>query len=296
MLTLFSIPKPFRGLIGVIQRNAIESWRRLQGCEVLLLGNEEGVEGVARECGARWVPNVTLNDLGTPLLDSAFRAARDNATHPLLCYVNADIILFPDLLEAVGAVAFTDFLMAGRRWNIDLTSPIDFRDAQWEPKIRRSVRENATLYTEYGSDFFVLARDSALVELPAFAVGRPRWDNWLIYRARKLGMPVIDATEAVTAVHQNHDYSHIPQGRDKSWGGPEADRNLELADGGRHHFSLMTATHVLKSGRVMPALSYPYLRGRLYALPHLYPVLAPLWAVLRAVKRAILTLFSRATV
>ena len=41
MLTLFTIPKVFRGHIGVIQRNAIKSWTLLRpACEVVLLGDE----------------------------------------------------------------------------------------------------------------------------------------------------------------------------------------------------------------------------------------------------------------
>jgi hypothetical protein len=43
MLTIFAIPKPFRGHIGVIQRNAICSWLELrQACEIILLGDDEG--------------------------------------------------------------------------------------------------------------------------------------------------------------------------------------------------------------------------------------------------------------
>ena len=42
MLTIFSTPKPFRGHIGVIQRNAIESWKRIHpDVEIILFGDEE---------------------------------------------------------------------------------------------------------------------------------------------------------------------------------------------------------------------------------------------------------------
>ena len=43
MLTLFAIPKPFRGQSDLIQRNAITSWTRIEPRpDVLLFGNEEG--------------------------------------------------------------------------------------------------------------------------------------------------------------------------------------------------------------------------------------------------------------
>ncbi len=46
-LTILAMPKPFRGHIGIIQRNAITSWTKLQPRpEILLFGTEEG----AAEC------------------------------------------------------------------------------------------------------------------------------------------------------------------------------------------------------------------------------------------------------
>jgi hypothetical protein len=59
VVTLFTIPKAFRGLIGVIQRNAIESWTHLQPRpEIIPPGNDEGTGEVARELGLRHVPHV----------------------------------------------------------------------------------------------------------------------------------------------------------------------------------------------------------------------------------------------
>jgi len=50
MITFFTTPKPFRGHIGVIQRNAIHSWKLVHPeAEVILFGNEEGAAEVARE-------------------------------------------------------------------------------------------------------------------------------------------------------------------------------------------------------------------------------------------------------
>ena len=46
MLTLFSTCKPFHGHNGVIQRNALKSWRLLHpDIEIILFGDDEGVAG-----------------------------------------------------------------------------------------------------------------------------------------------------------------------------------------------------------------------------------------------------------
>jgi hypothetical protein len=61
-ITIFAIPKAFRGHIGVIQRNAIEAWTQMRPApQVLLFGDDEGVADVARDLGVRHVPQVQRN-------------------------------------------------------------------------------------------------------------------------------------------------------------------------------------------------------------------------------------------
>ncbi len=62
MLTIFTVPKPFRGHIKVIQTNAIRSWLLLRPeCEVILFGNDEGTAEIACELGRRHIPNIDCN-------------------------------------------------------------------------------------------------------------------------------------------------------------------------------------------------------------------------------------------
>jgi len=79
--------------------------------------------------------------------------------------------------------------------------------------------------------------------MPAFAVGRPGWDNWFIYHAYRRRIPVVDGSDALTLIHQYHDYSHMPSNDQGVWEGPEADRNRRLAGGWDRLFSLEDATH-----------------------------------------------------
>ena len=115
LLSLFSVPKAFADHAGVIQGNAIQSWSRLgPNVEIILCGDEAGVGEAAAELGVRHVPDVRRSQHGTPLLDSVFRAASDAARSPLLGYVNTDIILFPDFLDAVKRLP-TDHLTRKQR-------------------------------------------------------------------------------------------------------------------------------------------------------------------------------------
>jgi len=56
MLTIFSTPKPFLGHIDVIQRNALQSWKRLHpDVEIILFGDDNGAAEVCRDRGGEGV-------------------------------------------------------------------------------------------------------------------------------------------------------------------------------------------------------------------------------------------------
>jgi hypothetical protein len=230
VLSVFTIPKPFVGHIGVIQRNAIRSWLALRpSCEITLFGDEHGTAACASELGVRHVPKVACNEFGTPLLSDVFKQAEGATGFRHLCYVNGDIILPAVLTESARLIPFPAFLMTGRRMYVDVDSELDFSDAERTLKTEAELKASGTLRFSTGTDYFVFTK-GAFGDLPAFAVGRPGWDNWMVFRARQLHLPVIDASPQMLAFHQNHDYAHIPKSTGEFWEGPEADRNRGLID------------------------------------------------------------------
>ncbi len=250
MITLFTGPKPFTGHIGLIQDNAIASWTRLgKWVEVLLLGDEPGIREAAARHGVRHLPQVVRTATGTPRLDAMFALAREAASHSLLCYVNADVILLPDVWACAEEIAggFASFLMVGQRWDLDLKAPLVF-DNTWEARLRGEVAARARRHPPGGSDYFVFPR-TCFEAMPPFALGRAGWDNWMIYHARLKGWPVIDASTATTVVHQDHDYAHLPGGQ-PHYRLPESAANLELAGGRPSVFTLQDSDWVYDAGRL----------------------------------------------
>ncbi len=247
MITFFSTPKPFRGRIGIIQRNAIHSWKLVHpDVEVILFGNEEGAAEVARELGLRHAPEVECNDHGTPLLPSILDRAQRFARHPLVCFINCDIILLEDFRAAVQRLASTEgsFLMAGQRWDTDIAAPVDFSTPRWEENLRRLALETNRQRPPQWIDYFVFTRGLYLGKTPPIVIGRPGIDNWLLWSARHAGAKVVDASHVVVAVHQNHDYSHHPQGEEGVSEGDEAKHNRQFVKGWRFA-TLENATHRL---------------------------------------------------
>ncbi|MBI3180821.1 MAG: hypothetical protein HYZ28_01620 [Myxococcales bacterium] len=283
MLSVFTVPKPFRGHIGLIQRNAVRSWTLLRpACEVLLLGDEEGTSEVAKELGVAHLPEVPRNRHGTPLVNGLFELAQKRAKHPLLAYVNADIVLLGDFTSAVSAVAREKscFLIGGQRWDLDVREPLRFEDG-WEEQLRAKVSKEGKLHPVTGIDYFVFPR-GLWSEIPPFAVGRTAWDNWLLYGARKAGAPLVDATAAVTAVHQNHDYAHVSGGEAAVWNGPEAAVNRELSGEAGATYTLLDATLLLTPRGLTRPLDRAHLVRRADALALEHPLLKPLLRLARS--------------
>jgi hypothetical protein len=276
MLTIFSIPKAFRGYIGTIQRNAIQSWLQLSPrCEVILCGNDPGVAEAAAEYGVKHLPHIARNEYGTPFLNSAFERVQQVAKERLIAYVNADIIFLSDLMASVKRMTAQRFLLVGQRWDFDVSAPIDFKNEDWEQILRRQVSIRGALHPPAGSDYFIFPKD-VMGELPAFCVGRPGWDNWFIYRARALGFPVIDATGANMVIHQNHDYSHIQVGaKHHPTESSDARYNLKLLGDQGPLFTLYDATHLLTRHMLVPAWTPAHFTHRWRALPILRPWTRP---------------------
>lgn len=283
MLTIFTVPKPFQGdHINIIQRNAIKSWTLLEPRpEIILMGEEEGTEEVCKEFGLRHIPMVERNQYGTPLVNSIFSGAAKAGSYPIMCYVNADIVLLGDFISAIKMVKFPLFLLSGRRWDLDIEGIIDF-DVDWERKLYENIEKKGRRHGCSGIDYFIFPRGLSH-NLPAFAVGRPGWDNWLIYHIRSLRIPVIDATKVISVIHQTHDYSHCLKGeRDK---GPEARRNFKLAGGFSGMCTLYDADWVLTTeGLKRPKFPRRFLAG----LSLFYP-----WRLILSIKRKISKLFKQ---
>jgi hypothetical protein len=281
MITLFTTAKPFTGHAAVAQSNTLACWRRLlpQG-EVLLIGEEEGAAKAAKELGVRLVPHVERNKFGTPLLRSIFSTAEQNAAHRLLLYANADILFTGRLLQAAAAVSTwrKPFLLIGRRWDTDIRERMDFSLPDWEQNLLDAVKTKGKPGMKSALDYFMFPKGGwggpeGLAEFPPLAIGRLAWDNWRVFWALARRMDVINGSDFILAVHQNHDYSHHPKGQNGIMLGEEARINFALASYERYLYNTHDATHRIRpDGRIVPAISPHILRRKITTFPDLLRV------------------------
>jgi hypothetical protein len=249
MLTFFTTAKPFVGHIGVIQRNALRSWKLLHpGVEAILFGDDLGAASAAKTLGLRHEPHTEKNGAGSNRVDYMFARAQAIARHDILCYSNCDILLTSDFLAAGMrvAAAHAEFLMVGRRWDTEISGPLDFSGPDWQTRIRELALQTGKQRGADWIDYFVFSR-GLFSDLPPLVVGRVFWDNWTVWKALEMGKPVVDASRAILAVHQNHDYGHHPQGRGGVWHGDEAAANSRLTGGWKHLRTIADATEVLRA-------------------------------------------------
>lgn len=232
MITIFSVPKPFTGHIAIIQENAIKSWLQLHPkIEIILYGDEEGTQEICDKYGLVHVANIQKNKYGTPTLGYIFEHTRKIAKNNILCYTNADIILFNDSIRTIDRIPFQKFLIVGQRWDAEILSLINYEDPCWENNLREFAIKNHKQFPG-GIDYFIFPK-GIFSRIPPFAIGRAGWDNWMIYHSRKLNIPTIDATQSIMAIHQNHSYSHVPHQTGTDYSGPESDNNFMLSGGRR---------------------------------------------------------------
>ena len=292
MLTFFTTAKPFRDHLGVIQRNALNSWKRLHpDVEVILFGDEEGVAAAARTFGIRHEPHVERNEYGTKRLDYMFGKAQALARHDLLCYINCDIMLMQGFCHALARVkaAHSKFLMIGRRWDTEINEPYDFERRDWQTRLRGHALHKGKERTPDWIDYFAFTRGLYGPDLPPFVIGRVFWDNWLVWKARDSKVPVVDVSAVVIAVHQSHDYGYHPQGKEGVFHGEESGRNYRLAGGWSHLRTIADATEVLREEGLKPnamrhwAAVKRHVRqaGRVL----LYDVVQPVWFLFLAITR-----------
>ncbi len=247
-VTIFSSPKPFLDPhIRIIQRNAICSWKALgEDVDVILIGDEPGLAETASEIGVDFEPDVARNDYGTPLVHSLFHQARQASESEILIYINADIILLPDILDVIEKIQKLekDFLLVGRRWDLDISHELNF-DGNWTDELIELLNNKGKLRAPTAMDFFAFPCN-LFQNIPPFAIGRAGWDNWMIYYAVHQPWPVIDVTPSLKVIHQNHDYSHLPDGK-PHYDLEESFQNVALSGGMKTLYDLLDVNLTFKN-------------------------------------------------
>ena len=251
MITIFATPKPFEGQTAVDQKNAIISWKLMMpDAQIILIGDDFGTQECAKAMDICHAGGVKVNELGTPRLDSIFRIAQEKARYDILMYINADIVFTHPAGVQIDLLINhykrgNDILAVGRRLDTDIKFELTLDDTNLNSFYSNisSALSLAKLHGRSGLDYFIFNKNS--FEMPPFLIGRPCWDNWLLWHCYKKKFSLIDCSNSLKILHQNHDYGHSPSGGVGRVLGEEWDYNVRIAGGYRNQENLYCVTHRL---------------------------------------------------
>jgi len=260
-LTIFTIPKPFKGKYGLMQENAIRSWQLVfQPKDIFLFGTEEDIGKDCERLGCAR-KGIRLNkEFGAPRVDTAFERAQRDATTSLMAFINTDMIFGPEIRKAIEVVTerFERFLIIGQKTDVDFIEPIDFSNETWWEKLRAFALKNGGLHGKCGLDYFIFPRGkvyqgstdqplglkAADGRIQPYMIGRKTWDNALMWIVALQGIPVVDATKAILAFHP-----HVALMRVKS--GPPYDYNRRIGGkAGRYGRTNLAAWELTEDGEL----------------------------------------------
>ncbi len=261
MLTIFTAPKPFRGHVGIIQDNAIRSWASLTPRpKIILFGSDAGTADPAARRNVEVATQVATNSHGTPLVSDMFRQAAAIAAGDVLAFVSSDIILTQKTVDAARLAALWSktFMIVAQRHDVDIRERIDFdseSDRGWT-----EIAAAGKLHSPGAIDLFIYRRGQ-YTDMPPFAIGRTAYDNWLLWNTVASDIPLIDATDYLTVLHQNHDYSHAPTV--DVWNGIEARENRSWIKHWTNYYTIVHANWKLcPDGRIIRATGWKYRMAR----------------------------------
>ena len=124
-------------------------------------------------------------------------------------------------------------------------------------------------------DYFVFRKNS-LKKIPDFVVGRPGYDNWLIWYARRNFIPVVDISEEVVVIHQSHHYNfhnlnNNPKIFDRNKIPIEEDGEKNMKLHGNKLLNLLDADFSMVNGRIEKKTSKKYVYRNLGKLSIIFP-------------------------
>ncbi|MFL3005262.1 MAG: hypothetical protein ACJZ1R_03760 [Candidatus Neomarinimicrobiota bacterium] len=278
MITIFGTPKNFEGIFKIIQINAIRSWRSLsKDVEIIIFGKSEGAQKIANEVSAIYYPNIKCSKNGVPLLSDLFYKANKIASFDILLFINSDILLPKRFIYSIRNVKnkFSNFLLVGHRWDLKVQNLINFNEAAavslfWEMSEMKSKKASPAAVDYFGF------RKNSLKKIPDFVVGRPGYDNWLIWYARRNFMPVVDISEEVKVIHQSHHYNfhnlkNNPKIFDRNKIPIEEDGKKNMKLHGDRVLNLLDADFSILNGRIEKKTSKEYVYRNLGKLSIIFP-------------------------
>jgi hypothetical protein len=251
VISFLTSAKPFAGQTGINQLKALKSWLALSpDVEVILYGYAEGADEVSKNLGIRYVPQMESALSGSPYFNAIADHARQYARHDIQAYVNCDILLTKSVLKAIASITLDKFLILGQRIDLHRDAEIDIERSDVVNQLIELQKHNkVSLHHPGGMDYFIFPR-GLWNGISPLIIGRRAFDSGLVAFCLKNKIPIIDASYAVVAIHQFHDYQHLRGGEAELVNGPDAGHNFRHSHTKHSGLEVSDAGWTLRSGKL----------------------------------------------
>lgn len=210
--------RPFENNFWTIQHNAVASWKAIAPKSHLFVSSstypaDTSTKAFISVLSGKFIGEVTdlgengiHDENGVLLVNRLWNEAWNNKRSDVLWMANSDNIYFPHSVKAVELCKreFPEFVMIGRKTDLLVEHLISF----YRPDMFDDLYQRAKALGQIknpGIDYFaVYTTDNIWEDMPDFRIGRLRYDNWMVWKALELGIPVIDSTAFNLIVHQSH--------------------------------------------------------------------------------------------
>ena len=181
------------------------------------------------------------------------------------------------------------FLAVGYRYNIDVRSSIDFSNKSESNRFFISAEKDAVKGASSAIDIFCFTRGE-YKNIPEFSVGRPGFDNWLLWKARRTFVPVIDITTDTKIYHQNHSYNFKSfKTHSDILNSDEAKLNYNLL--GNNGLTLNDTNWVLKDGKLGKKKNNEFKQRNLGKLGIIFPEFSFILILYKKIYRRLFNIF-----
>ena len=211
LLTMFTTCPNLEGK-RYIYGNTIRNWHLLSPDIIPVLFTDEdtsdpkSIAYFAIQQGWYVLPMPATSTEGVPVLRHMFLVAQKKFYTKFYGYANCDILFDQNLTDTLRSLQTSvdeghidKLLVVGRRRNWSVGKEVRLRKLS---QVGHYAKDSS-LFRSDAQDYFLTTRDGyPWTCIPDFVVGRMGYDNWLVVAALVNKIPVIDATETVTALHQ----------------------------------------------------------------------------------------------
>lgn len=295
MITIFCTPKNFEGIFDVIQKNALRSWRYLsKDIEIIIFGKSKGAREISDEVKGIHYPDVKCSKNGVPLLSDMFYKSNKIASYNVLLFINSDIVLPKNSIEVFKKAnqTISKFLFVGHRWDLKVNNFINFSDPSKVAKFWEISKSKSKKNSPAAIDYF-LFRKNSLKRIPNFVIGRPGYDNWLIWYARRKFIPVIDISNELEVIHQIHHFNFHNLKKDPKIVDQDG---IPLEEDGLHNFkihgqrvlNILDANYKMEEGNITKKESKDYIYRNLGKLPIIFPEFSIFFNIYKKLYRMVL--------